>query len=112
MDAANKLTNNPLEQGNPAVIDAITKLGGEGSRWQCVRDHADTIKDSTIIYTMKDDGSGYMCITFENLWKSWKTLFEYDFNIANDRLKEVLKIGGAEITQQADRPVGDCIELG
>lgn len=112
LDAAKNTTSDPLGQGNPAVIDAITKLGGEGSRWQCVRDHADTIKDSTIIYTMKDDGSGYMCITFEKLWKSWKSLFNYDFNIDNDRLKEVLKIGGAEITQQANRPEGDCIELG
>lgn len=112
LDAAKNTTSDPLGQGNPAVIDAITKLGGEGARWQCVRDHADTIKDSTIIYTMKDDGSGYMCITFEKLWKSWKSLFNYDFNIDNDRLKEVLKIGGAEITQQANRPEGDCIELG
>lgn len=72
-------------------IDAITKIAGEGSRWQLIRDNAETITDKTIIYTQKHEDARiiYPRLTFKELWQSWSK-FKNKYNIGNDEIKDYL----------------------
>jgi len=75
-------------------IDAVAKIGGEGARWQCVRDHAAAGKltNGTRFYTINyhAGSKGYVGMTFEKLWGSWGTDFQFAFNITDDAVRDKL----------------------
>lgn len=62
-------------------LDAITKLGGEGARFQCVRNHMDQLKNDSVFYY--ESKGQYKGITFQKLWGMWGDTFKYAFNIDN-----------------------------
>lgn len=75
-------------------LDAITKVAGEGARWNCVRELAKThqLTNDSIFYTinyhnMKMD---YIGITFKSLWKIWDSHFYSKFGIENTEVTNVL----------------------
>lgn len=77
---------------NNITYDAITKIAGEGARWQCVRDNAGKLKNKSRFYTKDEhDDSKFYYVSFEKLWKSWKTHFDNKFNIPNDVVVDKLK---------------------
>lgn len=75
-------------------LDAITKIGGEGARWQCVREHAlaGKLTNSSRFYTINyhNGKNGYIGITFQKLWGCWTNIFESAFNIDNDTVTSKL----------------------
>lgn len=68
-------------------LDAVTKIGGEGARWQCVREQAGnkTLTNETRFYTINhhNGNQGYVGITFKTLWGMWASEFDSKFNITN-----------------------------
>jgi hypothetical protein len=68
-----------------AGADAVTKIAGEGARWQAVADNADTIKDRSRIFTNETaDGSlttQVRHISFRTLWLSWAATFNKAYGI-------------------------------
>lgn len=75
-------------QKDSIAYDAVTKLAGEGARWQCVRANAAKLKNATKFYT--EDSGVYHFITFENLWKSWRS-FNNKYSIPNSEVINKLK---------------------
>ena len=77
--------------GRGKRLDAMTKLAGEGARWECVRRHATRLRNSSRFYTRHPDGSRRKAyITFERLWGMWGSHFNSEFNIANARVVQVI----------------------
>lgn len=75
--------------GHKDKADAITKLAGEGARFQWVRNNIDSITDSTkfiIGYTEH----GKAVITFLNLWSTWKEWFKGEYDISEDDQRRIL----------------------
>lgn len=89
----------PLKDETSA--DSVTKLAGEGARWQCIRTGMATVKDTTKIYTNQftDNrvSSRVRYITFPVLWKSWKETFQKQFNISDSTVVEKLKLDNVTI---------------
>ena len=75
-------------------LDAVAKIGGEGARWQCVREHAlsGKLTNSSRFYTKNfhNGGNGYVGMTFQVLWGCWATVFNSDFNIDNQTVIDKL----------------------
>jgi hypothetical protein len=65
-------------------IDAITKLGGEGSRWQCVANAANFLNDDTLFVVPPTITADGYAVAFKNLWLHWKDWYGYKFNISDD----------------------------
>ncbi len=65
-------------------FDAYTKLAGEGARFECVREHMDSIREDTYFC------SGANAITFEKLWQNWRDIFDMKYNIPTAAVKEFL----------------------
>jgi hypothetical protein len=79
-------------------LDAVTKLAGEGARWQCVRLHATRLRNSSRFYTDHPTVPALKAyVTFERLWGTWGSLFSSEFNIANDRVAQVIRNNVADI---------------
>lgn len=65
-------------------FDAYTKIGGEGARWQCVRNHASAIQDTSYFFVKVNPllpNSDVYAVTFKDLWLSWKDTFGKKYNI-------------------------------
>ena len=89
-------------------LDAITKLGGEGARFQCVRNHMEELTNNSIFYCL--DGGQYKGITFQKLWGLWGDKFEYAFNIDNATV--IMKAAGSmQVYQDADLVKGRDFDL-
>jgi hypothetical protein len=76
--------------GKSKRLDAVTKLAGEGARWQCVRLHAAHLRDSSRFYTQLQGDTRKAYITLERLWGTWGAKFGSAFNIPNDTVKQVI----------------------
>lgn len=72
-------------------LDAVTKVAGEGPRWQCVRGlaAAGSLRNDSRIYAPAQDGSYYF-VTFPTLWGSWDSVFKSAFNIDNATVQNAL----------------------
>jgi len=77
--------------GKSKRLDAVTKLAGEGARWQCVRLHAAHLRDSSRFYTQLQGDTRKAYITLERLWGTWGAKFGSAFNIPNDTVKQVIR---------------------
>lgn len=86
--------------GNAAIAgaddaDSVTKLAGEGARWNCIRTGLPSVADTTKIYTNENsDGKvteEMRYVTFPVLWKSWAATFERKFGIPDEKVIEKLK---------------------
>lgn len=71
-------------------FDAYTKLAGEGARFECVREHMDSIREDTYFC------SGTNAITFVNLWQNWRDVFDMKYNIPIAVVKEFLDTAWTE----------------
>lgn len=88
VDTEDPDTNTENAKYNNDIFDAITKLGGEGSRWKCVRAHAARLKNNSLFYTLQDQT--YYYITFRNLWASWRE-FGLKYNIEDSTVAAKLR---------------------
>ena len=90
--------NDPYVTGSIAVLggrnkrlDAMTKLAGEGARWQCVRLHAEHLRNSSRFYTGHPTLPAQKAyITLSSLWGTWGTKFGYAFNVPNRKVADVI----------------------
>lgn len=75
--------------------DAVTKLAGEGARWQCIGDNIGAMRDDTRIYTNEnaDDAisPNVRFIDFPTLWKSWAATFDKEYGIADEKVVPKLR---------------------
>lgn len=80
--------------------DSITKVIGEGSRWQAVAELANrgNLKDSSVFYIHNDNQDAKPAqIKLSGLWKTWANPFENKFGITNAVLKIKLQDGAGKI---------------
>ena len=74
-------------------LDAVTKVGGEGARWNCVRKHArdGKLTDGSRFYCTDPNGhKGLIGISFEKLWSVWADWFKMKFGIDDSTVKAKL----------------------
>jgi hypothetical protein len=87
------LPTGPLEQDDSA--DAVTKLAGEGARWQCIGENAGVVRDDTRIYTNENGDNALTekvrSVQFQVLWKSWQATFDKAYGIRDATVVEKLK---------------------
>jgi hypothetical protein len=76
--------------GRASHFDAYTKLVGEGARWRCVRAHGRRLRDDSLFFVFGSGGYAYG-VTFETLWKSWKKVFNKDFDIPDGRVADAIR---------------------
>jgi hypothetical protein len=73
-------------RGNNA--DAVTKIAGEGARWQAIAANAGRVRDATRFFTNeRADGAisgDVRYVTFPTLWKSWVSTFSKAYGIGDD----------------------------
>ena len=77
--------------GEASHFDAYTKLVGEGARWRCVRAHGRLLRDDSLFFVIGRSGDYAYGVTFETLWKSWKKVFDKDFNISDRRVADAIR---------------------
>ncbi len=80
---------------NEKKLDAVTKIAGEGARWQCVRSAAGKLKNNLRFYTPKLTGDKNPSIEFSDLWLTWSTVFNKEFNIPDEGVATELASRGA-----------------
>ncbi|MFT0671921.1 hypothetical protein AAH088_12775 [Bacteroides hominis] len=69
--------------------DTITKLIGEGARFNAVKNHQDSLTDSTKFFTRNDDSVQW--IAFNKLWSAWSGTFNKGFGITDESIKHHLE---------------------
>ncbi len=78
-----------------ATADSVTKLVGEGARFQCVKDNLGTIRNNSKIYTAgnaKNEVTPKVRhVTFDVLWKSWSEEFGKGYGINDAHVVTALK---------------------
>ena len=77
------------EAENKGRFDAITKLTGEGARFECVYKHMGKLQDDTIFYTK--EGGNFRGIHFQQLYVVWITEFKGKFAISNQMLADAIR---------------------
>jgi hypothetical protein len=77
--------------GRASHFDAYTKLVGEGARWRCVRAHGRRLRDDSLFFVLGGSGAAAYGVTFETLWKSWKKVFDKDFDISDQRVADAIR---------------------
>ena len=94
-------------------LDAVTKIAGEGARWQAVRALAQAghLKSSSRFWCPQDPAAADLpttpiyYITFKTLWGSWGRVFDSKFNITDAVLADKLRTGewgeGPDSTRKA-----------
>jgi hypothetical protein len=73
-------------------LDAITKIAGEGARWQCVRQlaAAGNLRNDSSFYATHPITNVHHFVTFATLWASWDNVFASAFNIADATVSQRL----------------------
>jgi hypothetical protein len=79
--------------GGARHFDAYTKLVGEGARWRCVRAHGRRLRDDSLFFVIGRGRDRAYGVTFETLWKSWKKVFDKDFDISDRRVANAIRDG-------------------
>lgn len=75
-------------------LDAVARIGGEGARWRCVRNLAEQGKltNNSLFYTAEPEVQGVSIgMTFQVLWGRWASNFGLAFDIADDKVAEVIE---------------------
>lgn len=84
-------------------LDAVAKLGGEGARWECVRNHVDHLKNSSRFYrTDPNNAANVLFMTFQTLWGQWANLFQSKFNIDDGEVANVINANSNKPTVGTD----------
>lgn len=87
------------------AADAVTKIAGEGARWQVIAANAGKVRNNTKIFTNKrDDGTlsgDVRYVLFQDLWKSWDLTFKQAWGISNDKVAAKLQGNTIAITRRA-----------
>lgn len=81
-----------LDATAPATVkrfDPITKLAGEGARFNCVRNHMAKLRDDSIFYTKENDY--YRGIAFQHLYVIWTTHFGGRFSIPDKDVADTIR---------------------
>jgi hypothetical protein len=95
-DIPHQAPNWALEQTHGKhAADAVTKIAGEGARWNVIAANAGKVRNDTKIFTnQRSDGAltaGVRYVLFQDLWKSWDLTFNKAWGISNNALAAVLK---------------------
>lgn len=76
-------------------FDAVTKLAGEGARFDCVKNNLSTVTDETYFYTTKkkttEQGGNNKTnpgMVFKKLWNTWGAEFKANYGISNETLED------------------------
>lgn len=87
------LDTNKTKDVNEEHIDAMTKIAGEGARWVAVRNHAAKLTDRSWFFIRTNNAKDPDCkgVSFRNLWLSWASAFDKDYNISDATFKSTLK---------------------
>lgn len=87
--------------------DAITKLAGEGARFEWVRSQIATITDDTLYPAPSRDGKPDLSIRFGDLWCVWKDWFDGAYNIKNSEIDSKLyaKADAGRISKEAKKRI-------
>jgi hypothetical protein len=82
--------------------DAVTKIAGEGARWEAVRNASAFIRDNSHFYTNENTGNkltpNVRHVSFPDLWKSWKETFGKAYNIPDTKVASKLKEENIKVT--------------
>jgi len=96
--------------------DEVTKLAGEGARWNCIGANVGIMRDDTKIYTNDNKDltltDKVRFVTFPVLWKSWKETFGKGFGIQDGTVREKLVKDNLQLSTQTgvvDEPVNDSL---
>lgn len=96
--------------------DEVTKLAGEGARWNCIGTNIGIMRDDTKIYTNDNKDQTLTdkvrFVTFPVLWKSWKETFGKGFGIQDGTVREKLVKDNLQLSTQTgvvDEPVNDSL---
>ncbi|WP_016951286.1 hypothetical protein [Anabaena sp. PCC 7108] len=73
-----------LKKRNSEILDARTKLAGEGARFNVVKNNMSVIADTTRIYKVKS-GKVYW-VYMRDLWKYWAQVFRSRYGITNKEI--------------------------
>ena len=71
-------------------LDAYTKIGGEGARWICVRNHAANLQNDSMFFTTVDEKQ-VLQITFVELWLNWVGAFGPRYDIPDADVIKAMK---------------------
>ncbi len=74
--------------------DAMTKLAGEGARFQWVRNNIATMTDTTEFAVPAKDRKPALSIYFRDLWATWKNWFNGQYNIPDQTIRDTLYAKG------------------
>lgn len=87
--------------------DAITKLAGEGARFEWVRSQIATITDDTLYRAPSRHGKPDLSIRFGDLWCVWKDWFDGAYNIPNSEIDRKLyaRADARQISREAKKRI-------
>jgi hypothetical protein len=78
--------------GGEKNLDAYTKIAGEGARWQAVRSHARSLKNSSRFYTQSPENPNQVyAVDFVTLWLSWESAFGKQYDISNGHFAKMMR---------------------
>ncbi|OYY71601.1 hypothetical protein [Sphingomonas sp. 28-63-12] len=95
--------------------DAVTKIAGEGARWQVIANNAAKVRDDTRIFSnaAADNlpNTTVRYVTFPQLWKSWAATFGKVYGIADATVVTALAAATVTIKTLA-HPDGEASPVG
>jgi hypothetical protein len=77
--------------GQEKHLDAYTKIAGEGARWQCVRNHASKLTNTSRFFTIGRTKGKAWAVTFNSLWLGWRDYFAKKYDISDRTVADKLK---------------------
>lgn len=93
---------NKTQHANEEGLDAMTKIAGEGARWQAVRKHAAKLTDSSWFFARTNNAKDpdVNGVSFKNLWLSWAGAFDKAYDISDATFASKVKTMGAFVKNQ------------
>jgi Domain of unknown function (DUF4157) len=91
--------------GEEQHLDAYTKIAGEGARWQCVRNHASKLTNTSRFFTIGYTKGKAWTVTFKSLWLGWRDYFDKKYDISDRTVADKLKstnLGKEVLVSQLD----------
>ncbi|PKM17610.1 MAG: hypothetical protein CVV11_15955 [Gammaproteobacteria bacterium HGW-Gammaproteobacteria-15] len=79
------------EKDGPEGFDAITKIVGEGARFQCIADYPGSASDNTQ-FCVQVARDSFRIITWKQLIVAWKSDFGGRYGISTEELSDRLKL--------------------
>jgi hypothetical protein len=92
------ITSQSGKKEQAAAADAITKLVGEGGRFEPVRTLGQKVSDDSVFFAKSDaDNSKYTGMTFKKLYVNWGKLFNLKYNVPTGTVKTVVAAQTAKV---------------